>query len=173
MRDTGRLKAMRRGLIEGGYESTAVKSGAINQLEGLLSRLLFVLQTRGLGYRCILSRQSSKLPLIAHGHISHSLGILSAAASGQSLNTSDPACHVPVGSFHSCSCIWPCQAALHISWISSSALPLRSSNATTASLCIISAHQCHDCCLCMSIMTAVCACTSCGQGEAWGSAAIC
>ena len=52
---------MRRGLIEGGFESTAVKSGAINQLEGLLSKLLFVLQTRGLGYRCILSRQSSKL----------------------------------------------------------------------------------------------------------------
>ena len=52
---------MRRGLIEGGYESTAVKSGAINQLEGLLSKLLFVLQTRGLGYRCILSRQSSEL----------------------------------------------------------------------------------------------------------------
>ena len=51
---------MRRGLIEGGYESTAVKSGAINQLEGLLSKLLFVLQTRGLGYRCILSRQSSE-----------------------------------------------------------------------------------------------------------------
>ena len=56
----GRLKAMRRGLIEGGYESTAVKSGAINQLEGLLSKLLFVLQTRGLGYRCILTRHSSK-----------------------------------------------------------------------------------------------------------------
>lgn len=51
---------MRRGLIEGGYESTAVKSGAINQLEGLLSKLLFVLQTGGLGYRCILSRQSSE-----------------------------------------------------------------------------------------------------------------
>ena len=51
---------MRRGLIEGGYESTAVKSGAINQLEGVLSKLLFVLQTRGLGYRCILSRQSSE-----------------------------------------------------------------------------------------------------------------
>ena len=51
---------MRRGLIEGGYESTAVKSGAINQLEALLSKLLFVLQTRGLGYRCILSRQSSE-----------------------------------------------------------------------------------------------------------------
>lgn len=50
---------MRRGLIEGGFESTAVKSGAINQLEGLLSKLLFVLQTRGMGYRCILSRQSS------------------------------------------------------------------------------------------------------------------
>lgn len=54
---------MRRGLIEGGYESTAVKSGAINQLEGLLSKLLFVLQTGGLGYRCILSRQSSESPL--------------------------------------------------------------------------------------------------------------
>ena len=51
---------MRRGLIEGGFESTAVKSGAINQLEGLLSKLLFVLQTRGLGYRCILTRHSSK-----------------------------------------------------------------------------------------------------------------
>lgn len=51
---------MRRGLIEGGFESTAVKSGAINQLEALLSKLLFVLQTRGLGYRCILTRHSSK-----------------------------------------------------------------------------------------------------------------
>ena len=51
---------MRRGLIEGGFESTAVKSGAINQLEGLLSKLLFVLQTGGLGYRCILLRQSSR-----------------------------------------------------------------------------------------------------------------
>lgn len=51
---------MRRGLIEGGFESTAVKSGAINQLEGLLSKLLFVLQTSGLGYRCILTRHSSK-----------------------------------------------------------------------------------------------------------------
>ncbi|KAL0032408.1 hypothetical protein WJX79_009909 [Trebouxia sp. C0005] len=55
----GRLKAMRRGLIEGGFESTAVKSGAINQLEALLSKLLFVLQTRGLGYRCILTRHST------------------------------------------------------------------------------------------------------------------
>lgn len=51
---------MRRGLIEGGFESTAVKSGAINQLEALLSKLLFVLQTRGLGYRCILTRHSSE-----------------------------------------------------------------------------------------------------------------
>ena len=51
---------MRRGLIEGGFESTAVKSGAINQLQVLLSKLLFVLQTRGLGYRCILTRHSSK-----------------------------------------------------------------------------------------------------------------
>ncbi len=56
----GRLKAMRRGLIEGGFESTAVKSGAINQLEALLSKLLFVLQTRGLGYRCILTRHFSE-----------------------------------------------------------------------------------------------------------------
>ena len=61
MHAVGRLKAMRRALIEGGYESTAVKSGAIKQLEGVLSKLLFVLQTRGLGYRCILSRQSSEL----------------------------------------------------------------------------------------------------------------
>jgi len=51
---------MRRGLIEGGFESTAVKSGAINQLEALLSKLLFVLQTRGLGYRCILTRHFSE-----------------------------------------------------------------------------------------------------------------
>ena len=51
---------MRRGLIEGGFESTAVKSGAINQLEALLSKLLIVLQTRGLGYRCILTRHSSE-----------------------------------------------------------------------------------------------------------------
>ena len=70
--DEGRLKAMRRGLIEGGYESTAVKSGAINQLEALLSKLLFVLQTRGMGYRCILTRHSSKL-FVLHQIVLHQI----------------------------------------------------------------------------------------------------
>ena len=47
---------MRKGLIEGNFESTAVKSGAINQLESLLAKLLFVLKTKGVGYRQILLR---------------------------------------------------------------------------------------------------------------------
>lgn len=47
---------MRRGLIEGGFESTAVKSGAINALEAMLSKLAFVLHTKGMGYKCILKR---------------------------------------------------------------------------------------------------------------------
>ena len=47
---------MRKGLIEGNFESTAVKSGAINQLESLLAKLLFVLKTKGVGYKQILLR---------------------------------------------------------------------------------------------------------------------
>ncbi len=66
---------MRRGLIEGGFESTAVKSGAINQLEALLSKLLFVLQTRGLGYRCILTRHSSESCLRCKPNVQSELNV--------------------------------------------------------------------------------------------------
>ena len=52
----GDLKQMRKGLIEGNFESTAVKSGAINQLATLLAKLLFVLKTKGVGYKQILLR---------------------------------------------------------------------------------------------------------------------
>ncbi|KAK9819452.1 hypothetical protein WJX74_007251 [Apatococcus lobatus] len=57
-----RLKAMRRGLIEEGFESTAVKSGPINELEALLSKLLFLVQTGGTAYQLLLHRQSAPGP---------------------------------------------------------------------------------------------------------------
>ncbi|KAK9866284.1 hypothetical protein WJX84_009214 [Apatococcus fuscideae] len=57
-----RLKAMRRGLIEEGFESTAVKSGPINELEALLSKLLFLVQTGGNAYQLMLHRQAAPAP---------------------------------------------------------------------------------------------------------------
>ena len=53
---------MRKGLIEGKFESRAVKSGAINQLESLLAKLLFVLKTKGVGYKQILLRSRGGEP---------------------------------------------------------------------------------------------------------------
>ena len=53
---------MRRGLIEEGFESTAVKSGPINELEALLSKLLFLVQTGGTAYQLMLHRQAAPTP---------------------------------------------------------------------------------------------------------------
>ena len=53
---------MRRGLIEEGFESTAVKSGPINELEALLSKLLFLVQTSGTAYQLMLHRQAAPAP---------------------------------------------------------------------------------------------------------------
>ena len=53
------LKKLRKGLIDIGLESTAVRSSTINDVEAILWRLLLVLQTRGEDFQLLLKRKES------------------------------------------------------------------------------------------------------------------
>ncbi|CEM08978.1 unnamed protein product [Vitrella brassicaformis CCMP3155] len=73
------IRQMRKALQAEGFESTAVKSGTINALEGLLSRLDFFIHSRGEPYKCCISAlHTAPLQGAARGGAAASHGIGSA-----------------------------------------------------------------------------------------------